>query len=345
MQNDNSRQWAALVPLVPGEVLTAQAQQVEAAGLAGIFVPQIYSSPLMPLAHCAAVTERVQLATGIAIAFTRSPFETAMTAVDLDRLSGGRFVLGLGTSVRAWVEDIWGVPGYGKPVEHMRETIELIRLIIAESHTGNLDRFEGKYHQHDWTTFQGAFAPPVRDRIPIWLAANQTGLTRLAGEMCEGFIDHPAHGPRWTLNQGQKALQEGLKKAGRDRSDIHWNAWYYVAVNNDRKEALEDARATVAFYAGVKQYEPMFAAHGFEKEARACQEAVDRHEYATAGAAAVTDEMAETFVILGGSDECRKRVEEIWDVADSFCLVPPMYALPPEKTMFYFGGIAETFYS
>jgi probable F420-dependent oxidoreductase len=345
MQNDISRQWGILVPWVPGEVLTAQAQQIEAAGMAGIFVPQIYSAPFMALGHCSAVTSRVELAAGIAIAWVRSPFETAMTAADLDRLSGGRFILGLGTSARNWVEDIFGVPSWGKPVEHMRETIELIRLIIAQAHTGNLERFEGKYHRHDWSTFQGAFAPPIREKIPIWLAANQTGLARLAGEVADGYIDHPIHGPRWTLTQGQKALREGLQKAGRDRSDIHWNAWYYVAINPNRKEALEDARATVAFYAGIKQYEPMFAAHGFEKEARACQEAAGRAEYATAGASAVTDEMAETFVILGTTDECRKRVEEIWDVADSFLLSPLVYNLPPDKIMFYVNGIAETFYS
>jgi alkanesulfonate monooxygenase SsuD/methylene tetrahydromethanopterin reductase-like flavin-dependent oxidoreductase (luciferase family) len=86
--------------LVPGEVLTAQAQQAEAAGLAGIFVPEIYSSPFMGLGHCAAVTERVLLASGILNAFASSPFEIAMTAMDLDRVSGGRLVLGLGTSIR-----------------------------------------------------------------------------------------------------------------------------------------------------------------------------------------------------------------------------------------------------
>ncbi len=344
MQNDNSRQWALLTPLVPGEVLAAQARQVEAAGLAGIFVPQIYSAPFMGLGFCAAVTERVQLASGIAIAFTRSPFETAMTAMDLDRVSGGRFVLGLGTSIKAWVEGLYGVPGYGKPVEHLRETIGLIRDIIAKSHTGELERFAGTYHSHDWATFQGAFAPPVRERIPIWVAANQRGLTRLAGELCEGFIDHPAHGPHWLLGQGQDALAEGLARAGRDRSDIHWNAWLWTVVNDDRREAIEDCRGTMAFYAGMKQYEPMYAALGFEREARACQAAVERRDMAAA-AAAVTDELVEAFVILGSADDCRKRLADVWDVADSFCLVPPISGLSPEKMGFYLQGIAETFYS
>lgn len=344
MQNDIRRQWAFLTPLVPGDVLSQQAKQIEELGMAGIFVPEIYSSPFMGLGFCAAVTERVQLASGITNAFASSPFEIAMTAMDLDRVSDGRLVLGLGTSIKAWVEGFYGMPNYGKPLEHIRETIEVIRLVIAKSHTGELDHFKGKYHNHDWSTFMGAFAPPLREKIPIWLAANQKGLTRLAGEVCEGFIDHPIHGTRWILTRGEDTLKEGLQKAGRDRKDIHWNAWLWVAVNNDRAEALNDARATVAFYAGMKQYEPMFSAMGFEKEARVCSDALERKDM-TAWVGAVTDEMAETFVILGSADECRKRLEDVWDIADSFCLVPPIGGLSPERIAFYLGGIAETFYA
>jgi probable F420-dependent oxidoreductase len=343
MENDVSRQWSFVTPLVPGDVLAAQVRQIEAQGLAGIFVPEIYSDPFMGLGFCAAVTDRVQLATGIKIAFASNPFEIAMTAMDLDRVSGGRFVLGLGTSIKAWVEGFHGMPGYGRPVEHIKETIEVIRLIVAKSHTGELDRFDGKYHKHDWSTFLGPFAPPIRDRIPIWLAANQKGLTRLAGEVADGYIDHPIHGPGWLLRYGRDALADGLARAGRQRRDIHWNAWLWVAVSDDRSEALNDARATVAYYAGMKQYEPMFASMGFEQEAQACSDALERKDMA-AWVGAVSDEMAETFVILGSPDACRKRVAEVWDVADSFCLCPPIGGLPPEKVAFYLRGISETFY-
>jgi probable F420-dependent oxidoreductase len=344
VKNDNSRQWAFLPPLVPGDVLTAQARQVEAAGLAGIFVPQIYSSPFMGLGYCAAVTERVQLASGIAIAFTRSPFETAMTAMDLDRVSGGRFVLGLGTSIRAWVEGLFGEPSYGPPVAHMRETIELIRLIVAKSHTGELDRYDGEFHRHDWRIFQGPFAPPVRERIPIWLAANQPRLTSLAGEVADGFMDHPIHGVDWIAGRGRSALEHGLARAGRDRSDIHWNAWLWVAVSDDKRQAIEDCRGTVAFYAGMQQYEELFAADGFRAEACACQEHVERRDMAAA-AGAVTDEMVERYVVIGNADACRRRMEKVWEVADSFCLVPPIGGLTPEQLAFYLDGIAETFYA
>jgi probable F420-dependent oxidoreductase len=343
MQNDVSRQWAFLAPIVPGAVLSAQVQGVEALGMAGIFVPEIYSSPFMGLGYCAALTDRVQLASGISNAFASSPFEIAMTAIDLDRISDGRVVLGLGTSVKVWTEGFYGLP-YGKPVAHMREVIDVVRLVVAKSHTGELDRFEGDHVNHDWSTFMGAFAPPLRTEIPIWLAANQTALTRLAGELCEGFIDHPIHGTKWMLSRGREALDEGLRAAGRDRSDIHWNSWLWVAINDDRAEALDDARATVAFYAGIAQYEPMFASMGFGAEAQACSAALAAGDLA-ASAGSISDEMAETFVILGSVDDCRKRIAEVWDLADSFCLVPPIGGLPPEKIAAYAGAIAETFYS
>src|SRR5438874_11893984 len=85
MQNDISRHWAVLTPYVPGEMLTAQARQVESIGMAGIQAWQVWAAPWPTLSHCAAVTERVQLATGLANALTRSPFETALTAIDIDR--------------------------------------------------------------------------------------------------------------------------------------------------------------------------------------------------------------------------------------------------------------------
>ena len=91
-----------------------------------------------------------------------------------------------------------------------------------------------------------------------------------------------------------------------------------MAVNADRRQALHDAKPTIAFYAGVASYEPYFDAHGFGAEARACQEAVRRHDVVGAGRAAVTDEMAGTFVIAATADECRKQLEPVWDKAETF---------------------------
>jgi len=342
MQNDISRHWALLTAFVPGEMLTAQARQVESFGMAGIQAFQVWGAPWPTLSHCAAVTERVQLASGLANALTRSPFETALTAIDIDRLSGGRFILGLGPSIRAWTQGFYG-SAYDDPLPRLREAIEIIRLVIEKGHTGELTSFEGRYHQHDWSELLATLAPPLRPEIPIWLGVTQPNSVRLAGEIADGVIGHPIWTTDWINNKVMPTLEGSLAKAGKDRAGFHYNQWFWTAINNDRAEAINDAKATTAFYASMGQYEPFFAAHGFEKEARACQEAMLAKDLA-GFVGAITDEMAQTFVMAGTPDDIRKRVEEVWDTCDSFCLVPPMAGLEPEKMLFYIGTIAETFY-
>lgn len=162
LNNDPSRHWTMLSPQVPGELLTAQAQQAEAAGLAGVGAPEFYGNPLVPLSHCGAVTSRVKLLSAITLPLVHNPFTLAMSAMDIDRLSGGRFILGLGPSARFMVEGFHGIRGYDRPVARLREAIEVIRLLIAQSHTGELTGFEGEFYRHDWTKYQGNHYPPLR---------------------------------------------------------------------------------------------------------------------------------------------------------------------------------------
>jgi alkanesulfonate monooxygenase SsuD/methylene tetrahydromethanopterin reductase-like flavin-dependent oxidoreductase (luciferase family) len=148
---------------------------------------------------------------------------------------------------------------------------------------------------------------------------------------------------RWATEQVPRDLAAGLARAGRTRPDIHVNLWFWAAPNRDPRAAVEDARATVAFYAGIAQYEPYFAAHGFAAEARRLQPFVQRGDY-RAAARLVPDEMARTFVLCGTPDEVRRALEPAWAVADSMCLAPPHWGLGQEQTIGYAGAIAETFY-
>jgi probable F420-dependent oxidoreductase len=337
----DKRFWGTLTPL-PAPMLSLQAKMQEDAGVEGLFAPQVYGPPFVPLAAAATVTTRVKLASGIALAFVRSPFETAMAAQDLDRISGGRFVLGLGSSVRAWSEGFFGMP-YGKPVEHMREVVEILRLILTKAHTGELTRFEGTYHTLDFSELQPPQAP-VRTDIPIWIAALRGPLIALGAEVADGVIGHPIWSIPWMTDQIPAHIKRGLDRAGKQRSDIEFNAWLWVAANDDRAQAIEDARATVAFYGGVAQYEEYFAAHGFGEEARRLQEGVQRGDFLSV-AGLVSDEMAQTFVVCGTPDEVRKRIQPLWEVADSLTLVPPAYGLGVDKLVAYTGAIASTFYA
>ncbi|HET6615824.1 MAG TPA: LLM class flavin-dependent oxidoreductase [Dehalococcoidia bacterium] len=333
--------WGVVVPM-PGPMLTAQAQQLEAMGMEGVFAPQVYGPPFVPLAATAAVTTRVRLATGIALAFARSPFETAAAAMDLDRISNGRFTLGLGTSVQAWSEGFFGMP-YGKPIEHMREVVEIVRLVIAKAHTGELTRYDGRYHTLDFSEFNPLGAP-LRTDLPIWIACLRAPLIRVAAEIADGIIGHPIWSIEWATTKVMDDVKAGLAKAGKQRGDVEFNMWLFVAPNEDRRQAIEDARATVAFYGGIAQYEEYFAAHGFRAEAKQLQEGVKRGDYLGVKHL-VTDEMAQTFVVCGTPDEVRERVSAIWEHADSATLAPPSYGLDPGATIQYAMTIASTFYA
>ncbi len=322
-------------------MLTMQAKMQEDAGLEGLFAPQMYGPPFVPLAAAAAVTTRVRLASGIALAFVRSPFETAMAAQDLDRISGGRFVLGLGSSVRSWSEGFFGMP-YGKPLEHMREVVEILRLLFLKAHTGELSRYDGKYHKLDFSELQPP-QPPLRSEIPIWIAALRGPLIALAAEIGDGVIGHPIWSIPWMTEQIPAHLKRGLDRAAKQRSDVQFNAWLFVAPNTDKHQAINDARATVAFYGGVQQYKDYFEANGFGAEASRLQEGVKRGDYASV-ASLVSDEMAQMFVVCGTPDEVRKKIDPLWDVADSLTLVPPAYGLGMDKLVAYSGAIANTFY-
>jgi probable F420-dependent oxidoreductase len=320
-------------------MLTPLAQLAESRGTHGIFAPQVYGPPFVTLAAIAAVTERVQLASGIAIAPVRSPFETAMAAIDLDRISNGRFILGLGTSVHAWTKGVFGTPKY-KPVSHLRETVAAVRHIIKGAHTG-LAPFEGEYYQADFRELQPS-QPPVREAIPIWIAALRAALVRLAAEVADGLIGHPMWSVEWSLDTMRPEFESALATAGRRREQVEVNLWPWVAPNDDEAAAIEDARPTMAFYGGVKQYEPFFEAHGFGAVARQLQAGVQRGDYLSV-AHLVPDEMVRTFVAVGKPEKVRERVERLWAFADSLCPVAPVYALSFEKLAYYSEQIATTF--
>ncbi len=337
---DHRRYWALLSPL-PAPAISQIMQDAEATGLEGIWSPQLYGPPFLPLAAASMASKRLKLGTGVALAFTRSPLETALSAIDLDTISSGRAVLGLGTSLRWWNEDWHGVT-YGKPLAHLREVVRMVREIIAGAHSGKLDRIEGEYHKLNLASFK-TISKPVRDRIPIYLPAVFESAVRLAGEIGDGLVGHPIWSARWIANEVRINLDTALAKARRKRADFDLNIWAWVAIDPDRRKAIDDARGTVAFYSSFAQYDKFFAAHGFAKEARAASEAAGRND-SSAMIRAIPDEMVTTFAIAGTSDEVRQRVEDLWRTADSLTLAAPFYFLPAMRVAAYQQAIAETFY-
>lgn len=334
------RYWSVISPM-PGAALAEVAKQAEAMGLEGLFVPQLFGSPFTTLAAAAMTTTRMKLGSFVALAFVRSPLETASAAMDLDLISGGRAVLGIGPSVRWWNEDWYGVH-YGKPIPHLREAIAVVRLIIEKGHTGKLGKFQGEYYKLDLDRFQ-TFAPPVRTHIPIYMPALYETAARVSGEIADGLVPHPICSTEWLLEKISPAIDAGCKKAGRDRRTFDHNVCPYVNPAPTKKQAIEETRRTVIFYALHTQYEKYFAANGFGTEARAIAAASKAKDDA-AMLKACTDAMVEKFAIVGTPDEVRRGVARLDPVANSFTLCAPYAGLTLEKIGEIAGRIAQTFY-
>jgi probable F420-dependent oxidoreductase len=335
----NDRKYWGMVAPMPAPFLVEAARHAEARNLEAIGAAQVYGPPFIPLAAAAAVTERIKLVTTIAIAAARSPFETAMAALDMDRLSSGRFVLGLGSSVSAWTKGNFGAPDL-KPLAHLRETVAAVRHIIKGAHVG-LEPFEGEYFKADFKQMS-PIDPPVRDEIPILIAALREKMTRLGAEVGDYISGHPMWSVDWATQKMGPAILDELAKHGRKRTDIEVNLCPWVLPNPNEKEALDDARPTIAFYAGAEQYEAFFEAHGFRDEARACQAGIQQGDYLSI-TQSVPDEMVKAFVAMGEPAKVRESVEPLWKYADSISPFPTFYNMPPEKMFYYQQQIEETF--
>jgi alkanesulfonate monooxygenase SsuD/methylene tetrahydromethanopterin reductase-like flavin-dependent oxidoreductase (luciferase family) len=264
-----------------------------------------------------------------------------MSALDLDLISGGRVVLGVGPSVQFINEHWHGVP-YDKPLKRLREAVTLIRLIVEQGYTGELGKWEGTYYQVDLSSL--TFLPqPVRPHIPLYLPALFTGAVRLAAEIADGLVGHPMWSLGWIREQVMPTLNTHLQQAHKAREAFELNLFTYVAINPDRRQALADARGTVARYASISQYEKYFAAHGFGDAARRAASAAQQHDHATM-LRAIPDNMAETFAIVGTPEEVRSKLAAVGEVADSVTVMAPTTFLTPEQSMTYQQAIATTVY-
>jgi len=330
------RFWTMLPPSRSAAKTVQAARDAEARGLEGVFSIQLGSNPWVPLGAVAATTSRIRLATGIALAFTRSPFETALAALDLDALSEGRFTLGLGTGVASAHAEHYG-SAYAQPAARLAEALRIIKLVLSGDARKH-GRFDGTFWQLDFSRL--GLAKPLRPNLPVWIAALREPLVRVAGAHADGLIGHPSWSLRWASEQLRGPFAAALRASGRARKQVEVNLWQVVAPNPDPRESVRDAKAHVAIYASIAQYESYFAAHGFADEARALAAA------AAAGQRdlidLVPDEMARSFVVCGTPAEVAKQLESLRDIADSLCLQPPPVAGDARRA--YEARIAETFY-
>ncbi len=239
---------------------------LERAGYDGAFSFEAKHDPFLPLAVAAEHTARLTLGTAVAIAFARTPMTLANIGWDLQALTGGRFLLGLGTQVRPHVERRFGAV-WSHPVARMRELVRAVRAIWATWEGQAPLRFEGEFYRHTlmipaFDPGPNPFGPP-----PIYLGGVGPRMIEAAGEVADGFIAHPFATRRSLVGHVLPALARGLARVGRRRADLQV-VCATIVVTAERDDELVRIRRAVkkqlAFYGSTPAYRPTLACEGYD---------------------------------------------------------------------------------
>jgi probable F420-dependent oxidoreductase len=316
-----------------GETLAEMCQaarRAEDAGAQVVWCPELHRSATIGAAALGQATRRAQVGTAIALAFTRSPMTLALEALDLDELTGGRFILGVGTGVRA-LNERWHNARFGRPAPHLRETVRNLREFWAAARIGTPIDLDGAHEPMRLRGYRRPF-PQTRPAVPVYLAAMGPVLTRLAGEVGDGWISHELCSPAYLRQKANPLLQAGLDVSGRRREDLDVVVSALCAVDTDAKRARRWAAGTVGFYASVATYRDFFAFHGFAAQ----QERVMATFRAGAGAdelgAAVDDGMVDALTLAGTAEDVRARLAGYDGLADTIKLTPPTHGVTAQES-------------
>ena len=242
------------------------ARQAEAAGYDCIWTSETQHDPFLPLAVAASGTSKIKLGTAIAVTFPRSPMITAYTAWDLQKASAGRFILGLGSQVRAHNQRRFSVK-FESPGPKLREVVLGLRAIWECWQKGTPLSFRGQFYNFDLMTPFFNPGPIAHPKIPVFVAGVNRYMCRMAGEVCDGLHVHPFHTAKYLREYVHPAVNEGLQASGRSRADFQYATSVFVIVGDTERERSENAEAVrqqIAFYASTRTYAPVLEAHGWE---------------------------------------------------------------------------------
>jgi probable F420-dependent oxidoreductase len=292
----------------------AAARAAEAMGFDAIWTAETSHDPFFPLILAAEHTQRVKLGTSIAVAFPRSPMVLAQIAWDLQHLSRGRFILGLGTQVKGHNERRFGVR-WEHPGPKLREMIQMIHAIWDCWQNGTKPSFVGRFY--NFTLMTPFFNPGPIDwpKVPIYIAGVNEYMCRLAGELGDGFHAHPFHSIKYLNEVVVPNIRRGASKAGRRPRDcaLSTTAFVITGANEDEVEAAkEHVRQQISFYASTRTYIGVLEAHGWGETCYRLNEKAAKGDWAGM-ASEITDEMLEVYAVAGTYEEIADKVKAKYD--------------------------------
>ena len=286
---------------------TASAAELERAGYDGAWSAETNHDPFIPLALAAPSTETIELGTGIAVAFARNPMLLANLGWDLQALSKGRFILGLGSQIKPHITKRFSMP-WSHPAARMRELILATRAIWDTWLNGTPLRFRGEFYTH--TLMTPFFTPDASDLEgfgppKIFLAAVGELMAEVAGEVCDGIICHGFTTERYLREVTLPAIERGRAKAGKTMDGFEVSGPFFVVTGTNEEEFLAAKRATqgqIAFYGSTPAYRGVLELHGWGDLQTELNTLSKRGDWVAMGDL-ITDEVLDAFAVVAETPE------------------------------------------
>lgn len=284
---------------------------LESSGFDGVTTQENRFDPFLPLAVAAVNSNKIELRTSIAIAFSRSPMPVANVSWDLQTASNGRFTLGLGSQVKGHNQRRFSVP-WSAPAPRLREYVQALRAIWRCWQDGERLDYQGKHYQFSLMTPN--FTPePLDCKLPsIQIAAVGPGMMKVAAEECDGVLLHGFCTRKYLEDVVLPRLANGLEGVGRSRDQFEISGGGFVATGADDAavhKMREWVRMRVGFYGSTPSYWPVFETHGLEDLGLKLNDMSKKGQWDEM-TPEISDDVLDLFCAAGRHDEIADVIEE-----------------------------------
>ncbi|PQM49172.1 Putative coenzyme F420-dependent oxidoreductase [Mycobacterium talmoniae] len=309
------------------KTLAEDAKKADQKGLDAVWASEFYSrSATVSMAAMATATQTCRIGSSILYGIGRSPLVLATEARDLDELSNGRLVLGIGNGTKRMMSDWHGVQDTSAPALRMEELVPLVRR-IWNLHEGPI-RHEGRFYKMNLIPTEQV-PPPKRD-IPIVTAGVRPRMCEAAGRVADGLAGHPLFTTKYVEEIVKPAVAKGAAHAGRNPNDVEIISMVMCSIHDDPLIARRELAQQIAFYASVKTYDTVLDVNGFTKEGQAIREAFGRRDL-PAMFDAVSEEMIDTMGVAGTAEQVRDGLRRYEGVLDHIMVYPPSIGIAPQR--------------
>jgi probable F420-dependent oxidoreductase len=319
--------------------LCEQARLAEDAGFEAAWLTDFYNrDAFVRMAAVGQATSRIKIASGIAYAFGRSPVLTAAAAADVDEITGGRVILGLGTGTRRMQESWYGLT-FESPAPKAAEVVRLLRALWSAP-SGRSFKFDGRFYKISIDLF--GRPGRMRESIPVYMAGVNPIMVRTAASVADGLVGHPLYSRRYIADVVRPAIDEGLRRGERERSEFDAAGYIITSISDDVAQARDEARRQIAFYATAATYDGIFDLHGWTAQKDQLRAAFRKFDVAGMQAA-ISDEIVDAIAITGTPDDCRKQLAQ-WDgLLDHALFYPPSFGVRHERLLENYRLMREVF--